>query len=260
LDAGHDGAIHLLSRHGLRPARHVPPREGCALPQPTPTTAKGLLMALRRAAGRDAAPEDWQGLIDASRPALPQIWQSLPPSEKHRFLRHGATHWGVHRHRLAPQVADRIDAALTRNLQICKGRLAGLAATGPGRLSAAIAHRGQTRALAIDRIINCTGPNSDPYKSQAPLIDNIVASRLARRGPAHLGLDVDARNRVIDRDGLAQLTLFGIGALTRDRWWEITAIPEISKQAIEIAGHIREQLDAARGIRHGAYADMGAGI
>jgi uncharacterized NAD(P)/FAD-binding protein YdhS len=35
-----------------------------------------------------------------------------------------------------------------------------------------------------------------------------------------------------------------MGALTRGRWWEITAIPEISRQATEIAGHLRAYLGA----------------
>ncbi len=242
LDAGHKGAVHLLSRRGLLPARHVLPDNSVTLAPPFPNTAKGLLTAMRRAAGRDPAPDAWQGLMDNLRPHWPQIWQALPLCEKQRFLRHGATHWGIHRHRVAPQVADRLQAAMTRNVRVLQGRLGGLARNSTARLTASIVYRGQSRALDIDRVINCTGPNSDPYKSQALLIENIVASRLARRGPAHLGLEIDARNRVIDRDGLAQTTLFAIGALTRDRWWEITAIPEISRQAAEIAGHIALQL------------------
>jgi len=241
-DAGHRGGIHLLSRRGLLPARHVPPDTRHTLPAPYPKTAREILVAMRRALGRHPAPEEWQGLMDNLRTRWPQIWQDLPLCEKQRFLRHGATHWGIHRHRLAPQVADRIAAAMTRNVRILKGRLGGLARDGAGRLAATILYRGQSHRLGIDRVVNCTGPNSDPYKSQALLIENIVASRLARRGPAHLGLEIDARNRVIDRDGLAQPALFAIGALTRDRWWEITAIPEISRQAVEIAGHIAQQL------------------
>jgi uncharacterized NAD(P)/FAD-binding protein YdhS len=246
LDAGHEGGIHLLSRRGLLPARHVPPDHRHALSPPYPKTARSILAAMRRATGHHPTPEVWQGLMDNLRAHGSQIWQDLPLPEKQRFLRHGATHWGVHRHRLAPKVADRIEAALARNVRVLRGRLGGLATDGAGRLAATILQRGKPRLLGIDRVVNCTGPNSDPYKSQALLIENIVASRLARRGPAHLGLEIDVKNRVIDRDGLAQPTLFAIGALTRDRWWEITAIPEISRQAAELAGHIAQQLRASQ--------------
>ena len=44
------------------------------------------------------------------------------------------------------------------------------------------------------------------------------------------------------RSGQPHLSLFALGALTRPQWWEITAIPEISRQAHAVAGYAREQL------------------
>jgi uncharacterized NAD(P)/FAD-binding protein YdhS len=93
-------------------------------------------------------------------------------------------------------------------------------------------------------VINCTGPNSDPTKSYYPLIQNVIALGHARSGPANLGLDVDAKSRILDANGAVQTDLFAMGALTRGRWWEITAIPEISRQATDIAGHLRAYLGA----------------
>jgi uncharacterized NAD(P)/FAD-binding protein YdhS len=152
------------------------------------------------------------------------------------------THWSIHRHRLAPAMADRFEEALNRNARILKGRLTGLAPTGSASLSATITHRGKTSSLRIDRVINCTGPNSDPTKSYYPLIQNVIVSGHARSGAANLGLDVDEKNRVLDASGAIQHDLFAMGALTRGRWWEITAIPEISRQATELAGHLRAYL------------------
>ena len=61
-------------------------------------------------------------------------------------------------------------------------------------------------------------------------------------GLTNLGLDVDEKNRVLDATGATQADLFAMGALTRGRWWEITAIPEISRRATELAGHLRAYL------------------
>jgi uncharacterized NAD(P)/FAD-binding protein YdhS len=94
----------------------------------------------------------------------------------------------------------------------------------------------------INRLINCTGPNSDPNKTHDPLVENLIASRQARATSIGIGLDVDERNRVRDNDGTAQPSLFAMGALTRGRWWEITAIPEISQQAVDLTGHVLGQL------------------
>jgi uncharacterized NAD(P)/FAD-binding protein YdhS len=242
LDQGHHGVIHLLSRRGLIPARHISPAAGKALPRPFPTTARELTHAMRKAVGRKPPAGEWQGFMDGMRPFWPEIWQSLPLEEKERFLRHGMTHWSIHRHRLAPAMADRFEEALNRNARILKGRLTGLAPTGSASLSATITHRGKTSSLRIDRVINCTGPNSDPTKSYYPLIQNVIVSGHARSGAANLGLDVDEKNRVLDASGAIQHDLFAMGALTRGRWWEITAIPEISRQATELAGHLRAYL------------------
>jgi uncharacterized NAD(P)/FAD-binding protein YdhS len=242
LDHGHHGAIHLLSRRGLIPARHVAPVVGKVLPRPFPPTARELARAMRKAVGRTPSPQAWQGFMDSMRPFWPEIWQALSLKEKERFLRHGMTHWSIHRHRLAPVMADRFEEALKCNVRILKGRLTDLAPTGSPSLSATITHRGKTSALKIERVINCTGPNSDPTKSYYPLIQNVIVSGHARSGSANLGLDVDEKNRVLDANGAIQADLFAMGALTRGRWWEITAIPEISRQATELAGHLRAYL------------------
>jgi uncharacterized NAD(P)/FAD-binding protein YdhS len=149
------------------------------------------------------------------------------------------TYWNVHRHRLAPQVGARLEQALQKNVRLHKGRLAGLEVQTATALQARI---GGGKSLIVQRVINCTGPNSDPGKSHDPLIENLIASRQARATAVGVGLDVDARNRVLDADGVVQPSLFAMGALTRGRWWEITAIPEISRQVDELTGHIMAQL------------------
>jgi uncharacterized NAD(P)/FAD-binding protein YdhS len=242
LDRGHVGAVQLLSRHGLLPAGHLEPATIQPLDPPWPATILGLAKALRVAGGQSAPQVQWQGLMDAMRPHWPEIWQGLDEAEKRRFLRHAATLWSIHRHRTAPQIADRIKTAMTRNVTILKGRLQSLTRAGPETVTAAIASGGKSRALLVNRIINCTGPNSDPGKTNDPLIENIIASRQARGTPVGIGLDVDERNRVRHAHGMVQPSLFAMGPLTRGRWWEITAIPEISVQAANMAGHIMEQL------------------
>jgi uncharacterized NAD(P)/FAD-binding protein YdhS len=238
---GHAGKIHLLSRHGLLPQPHVEPVPSSPLPHPFPKTARGLLRAMRIQLGPSPAPARWQGLMDAMRPHWPEIWLSLPPQEKKRFLRHGVTHWNIHRHRLAPAVGEYLRAGLADNVRIVRGRLRHLKPVGGG-MAATIARGNHTIELAVGHVINCTGPNPNPEKTHDHLIENLVASRLARGTDAGVGLDVDARNRVLDKSGTAQPSLLAMGALTRGHWWEITAIPEIARQAQVMSGAIMEYL------------------
>ena len=238
-DQNHRGRVHLVSRRGLLPVKHVEARRTVMLPPPYPETALGLLRALRNRVGRDPDAADWQALMDSLRPHWPSIWQALPPQEKRRFLRHAATHWGVHRHRIAPDAAARFARA---GVTVSKGRLAAIRQSGDGRLAVEIARGRGVDTITVDRLINCTGPNSDPQKNLDPLMQKILAAGFARAGAFRLGLDVDDANRVRGADGAAHPDLFAMGALTRDRWWEITAVPEIARQAVDVASRIREHL------------------
>jgi uncharacterized NAD(P)/FAD-binding protein YdhS len=240
-DRGHRGNIHLLSRRGLLPRAHVEPVATTALQRPFPATVRGLLRSMRDRLGPDPAAAQWQGLMDAMRPHWPEIWQSFPPAEKRRFLHHGATLWNVHRHRLAPMIGEFLQQGLSDNIRLLKGRLAGLALAKDG-LAATIAQNRHKIVLPVSHVINCTGPNSDPEKTHDRLIENLVASRLARGAEASIGLDVDGKNRVRDAAGVAQPSLLAMGALTRGHWWEITAIPEIARQAQVMSGAIMEYL------------------
>jgi uncharacterized NAD(P)/FAD-binding protein YdhS len=237
-DRGHHGHIHLLSRRGLLPQTHVKPEAMPALPRPFPATARGLARALR--ANADAAPAKWQGFMDAMRPHWPEIWQALPPQEKKRFLRHGFTQWNVHRHRLAPKVGTRL--AQIPNLRIWKGRLQKLSAGKNGAMTASIMGRDIAADLPVHHVINCTGPNSDPEKAHDPFIENLIGSRLARGNSIGIGLAVDEKNRVLDFAGTPQPSLLAMAALTRGHWWEITAIPEIARQAQTLSGAVMAHL------------------
>lgn len=240
-DRGHTGNLYMLSRHGLLPRTHTMPIPAKPLAQPFPASARGLMRAMRTQLGpRPTAPE-WQGLMDAMRPHWSQIWQSLPMAEKKRFLRHAVTLWSVHRHRLAPAVGEFLRQGLTQNLRLVKGRLKHLKSAKDGVI-ATISHSGHEQHLEVGHVINCTGPNANPDRTHDRLIENLIASRLARAGEAGIGLDVDSRNRVLDKTGTAQPSLLAMAALTRGHWWEITAIPEIAQQAQGMSGAIMEYL------------------
>ena len=233
-DGGHRGEVFLASRHGMLPKGHVPPRARAELAPPFRASVRGLLRALREAAD-SVASQNWQDLMDAMRPHWPEIWRRLPLREKQRFLRHGATIWNLHRHRLPPQVTLRLQRRLDEGaVHILRGRLAS-SRLSQGRAEISIRNNTQVTTLEVDRIINCMGPNMDPAKTHNPLIENIVASLQARTSASGVGLDVTDDNRVIGHDGMAHASMFAMGSLTRGQLWEITAMPEIVSQAQRIA-------------------------
>jgi uncharacterized NAD(P)/FAD-binding protein YdhS len=103
---GHEGPITALSRRGLRPHRHIDGlRPKPILAKPAPELSE--LVAWGRAESRV---RDWRLVVDSIRPITQMMWASADAEKRARFLRHLRPFWDVHRHRLAPEVADRIDA------------------------------------------------------------------------------------------------------------------------------------------------------
>jgi uncharacterized NAD(P)/FAD-binding protein YdhS len=238
-DRGCKGKIHFLSRHGLLPQQH---KRAEAWPafwnDGSPCTARGLLRLIRSQA-RDAENQnsDWRAVIDSLRPFTQQIWQSLPLTEQRRFLRHLRAYWDVHRHRVAPQIGAMLAAELgEEQMQLHSGRIveytedsAGVCITYRER------HSGESRRLKVDRVINCTGPDSDLRRIRDPLLKNLLQQGLARPDSLSLGLDTADDGALIDARGVISEVLYTLGPLRKGNLWETTAVPEIRVQAAQLA-------------------------
>ena len=244
--------ITALSRRGLLPRRHAQP---AGAPTATPPPKGSPLDVLRQVRGRD--PGQWRATIDGLRPYIQALWRGWRQDERMAFLRHLRPWWEVHRHRLAPVVADRLEGLLREAvLTVTAGRLIGLRLAGES-VEAAWIPRGvssvETRRFAL--IVNCAGPRGDLTQSSEPLIAGLLAAGEVRPDACRLGMDVDMRSRVIGADGAARETLFAVGPITRGQFYEITSVPDIRVQAAECAGAIVNALD----LRQRAPAANGAG-
>jgi uncharacterized NAD(P)/FAD-binding protein YdhS len=225
---GHRGPLVALSRRGLLPRAHAPaapPKRW--LPADAPHTARGLLRRLRDEIG---ARGDWRAVFDGLRPDLQALWQGLPQAERARLLRHARPWWDVHRHRMAPAIARRVEDLLAEGrLRVLAGRALGW---HDGRLRVCLRGGHALLAIPADRVVDCTGPETDCERTRDPLLRSLLDQGLARPDPLRLGLDVTPEGALI---GPASGRLFAVGPLTRAALWEITAVPEIRRQAAALA-------------------------
>lgn len=231
---GHRGPVYALSRHGLLPARHqLSPNKAAAWSPAQPATPRELLREIRTR----SSSQPWREVMDGLRPATQRLWTSLGSAERSRFLRHLRTYWDVHRHRMAPQVAESLDQMRhSGQLQLLAGRLLSLGEDGMVRFRP----RGSriSRELYVDRAINCTGPST-----LKPARDPLMAS-LAARGL--VCFDQCGLSAMPDGACNQRQTLFAAGPLLRGALWESTAIPEIRTQAAALAGRLLPQLERDR--------------
>jgi uncharacterized NAD(P)/FAD-binding protein YdhS len=254
LDAGHRGPIHALSRRGLLPRPHL---EKPAPPVKLQGEPPGDLISLTRFVRQEItratdAGQSWHQVIDALRPFTHGLWRGMEPGEQRRFLRHMRAWWDVHRHRMAPEIAARIDAARTSGqLHVHAGLIAGVAIS-ENHANVTFRPRGTSEetSLRVGRVVNCTGPAPDVTRSTDPLLRTLLESGMARPDPLHLGLDVTTDGAVLDAAGVASDRLFAVGPLTKGAWWEITSVPDIRNQCQSMAralgGVLSEQVDVGR--------------
>jgi uncharacterized NAD(P)/FAD-binding protein YdhS len=253
LDAGHSGPIHALSRHGLLPRRHATSQAApVVLPTPLPNRLRSLVRMVRlEIAHALQAGQDWRPTIDALRPFTQDLWRALSPRDRNQFLRHLRAWWDVHRHRMPPVPADRIEAALaSRQLRLHAGRIVNLG-VADGQASVTFRQR-QTGAVATvkaARVIDCTGSGTDITRSSDPLMKALLRAGMGRPDPLRLGLDVSATGALIDGQGWPSNTLFAVGPLTKGASWEITSVPDIRKQCRDMALNLG-QLLAEKAERH----------
>jgi uncharacterized NAD(P)/FAD-binding protein YdhS len=254
LDRGHAGRIHALSRRGLLPRRHVAASMAPAtLMEPClPTTAGRLTRRLREEiALLDRAGGDWRAIIDGLRVATQDIWQAMPDAERRRFLRHLRPWWDVHRHRMPPVVADRIELAVGRGrLTIGAARIRRMdTASGWVRVTHQSGRTASPECLFVRRVINCSGPGCDYARIADPLIRALLDRGDVRPDALRLGLDVSSLCALRNRRGEIWQRLYAIGPVTRPAFWEVTSVPDIRRQCEALAAHLSARLAAGLSAR-----------
>jgi uncharacterized NAD(P)/FAD-binding protein YdhS len=238
-DRGFQGPIHAFSRRGLLPLGHAPssPWSGFRLDAEDRRSLVSLVHAVRREVRRAAAVGvDWRCVVDALRPHVQLLWRELSPADRRRFVRHLRPYWEVHRHRMAPPIAEAVAATREAGrLRILSGRIDGIAPEADGLRICWRPRGGGTGELLVQRVIDCRGPGTDYARLACPLTRKLLADGLARPDPCRLGLETTAQGALIRRDGAPSPVLFGVGPVTRGTFWEITSVPDIRGQAEEVA-------------------------
>ncbi|WP_411037161.1 FAD/NAD(P)-binding protein [Shinella sp. BYT-45] len=229
---GFRGTIHAVSRHGLLPQAHLDQRAEpvASVLVPGEGEVSHMLASLRMQAESVA---DWRAVMDGLRPVTQALWKAWSPDQRRRFLRHAASFWNVHRHRMAPAAASEIDALRKAGrLVIHRGRLGTLQQADPG-VTAVIGGR-EPKAITAGMVVNCTGFERCTVNA-SPLLSSLAAQGILRSDPLGLGVAVGDDSAVLPSDGESSGRLYALGPLTAGRHWEITAVPDIRVQARSVA-------------------------
>lgn len=257
-DRGQIGPVHAISRHGLLPMPHsatplwTTGQVAVPVQELEGTTVRALLNGFRRVvADAQATGADWREAVDALRPRAPSLWQALDETEQRRFKRHVERVWSVHRHRMAPAVARRVESLCEAGtFHVHPGEILSVE---PGATSLAIEVRlrgaGRSRRWRTDWLVNCTGPGSDNFGADQALASSLRASGLAQPGRLGLGIATSAEGQVLGAGGRPVPWLWAVGCLRQGQLFESSAVPEIRAQALEVSAALRRRLVAGRATR-----------
>ena len=124
-------------------------------------------------------------------------------------------------------------------VELIAAEFVGIERHGEG-VRATIRPRGKQARETLDvaRVYDCGGVTVDVETSSNPIIRDLIANGAGRPDPLHIGLDVDENCFVIAADGELARHLLAVGPLTRGRFFEIEAVPDIRRQCAEIARKI----------------------
>jgi uncharacterized NAD(P)/FAD-binding protein YdhS len=231
--SGQGRRLVSVSRRGLLPQAHAPVAPPASIDRP-----EGSAAALSRQLRAEARTGDWRSAMDAWRPHLQAIWQGWPLAERRRFLRHLRPWWDIHRHRLAPAAAQRLQRIRgTGELEVHAGRVQAMRLRPQGvdvewrPRGGGAAHR-----IKVDTVVNCAGFGA-LADGRDPLLLDLAEQGWVRPDGTGLGVEVG-------RHGLAGDRLYAVGPLCRGALWESTAIPDIRVQvaatALAIAAELAE--------------------
>lgn len=235
---GHKGRIMALSRRGFMPRLHGAgkPFAGSLDFFLRISSVRERLKAFRKAAkDHEAAGGKWQDIFSAVRHHTTEAWVSLSLKERQRFLRHVKSFWEVHRHRVPAiqlgLIQELIDSGV---LQVQQARIQSLDHDGQ---SFVLKCSGSNETLRFDTVINSTGPANDFRVNSLPPYQSLLASKKVLSDELGLGLQVTENLNLIGEAG-PQAGLFAVGPLSKGRFWECTAVPDIREQAELVARQI----------------------
>ena len=247
-----DTRMLAISRHGLLPLPHEDDK-----PVPAPKfdvqalLARGTLSQRLRGfrAQVDASGGNWRAALQQVREAMPALWRAAPRRVRRRFMRHLRAYWDIPRHRAPRATLTRINTLRERQrLEIHAGRI-----LETRRIKGGILVRWRPRGSdvpreeLVDAVVNVTGPDGSPVRSQCPLVQSLLEQGLCEPDGLGLGWGTDPDGRLFDASGEASPVLYYVGPFLRARHWEAIAVPELRTHAARSTAAIAASLSSGTG-------------
>ncbi|MFZ4522001.1 MAG: FAD/NAD(P)-binding protein [Bacteroidales bacterium] len=187
-------------------------------------------------------------VIDALRPLTQQLWRNLTIREKRSFLTHVRHLWDSARHRIPMHIHDMLfKLKESGQLNQFTGKLISVSESeGEATVVFSDTRQNSIHELKVAAVINCTGPSTDPMKSDDCFIKTCLQNGTLIQDELKLGLLADPNTfEVFNRNLELQENIFILGSLLKGVLWESTAVKELREQAEGLAGNLVRKVEAS---------------
>lgn len=177
-------------------------------------------------------------VIDSLRPLTQKIWQEFSDEEKRKFLSRYRHLWGVARHRIPLHIYDMINKLKSEGkLKVISGKLLNIVEKeNKAEVEFFNKKTKQTEKVNVQRVINCTGPDSDIKNMEDSFLKSCLEKGYITQDSLKLGADTDVKTfQTINSQGKKNKNILAIGSLLKGNLWETTAVNELRTQAANIA-------------------------
>jgi uncharacterized NAD(P)/FAD-binding protein YdhS len=176
-------------------------------------------------------------VIDSFRAKTQHVWSALTIHDKKRFLRHLSRHWNAVRHRIPTHIYRLVqNLRIDKKLTTIKGRLMDIKEKdGLAEVIFFNKEDKKKEVLTVQRIINCTGPSANIYKTENDLLKKLIDKRFIKADELKLGIDANFNGQIVDENNKPSTIFYTLGSSMKGVLWESTSVPDLRVQADNLA-------------------------
>ena len=224
------GKVTMLSRRGVFPLPHDLTHQAISITVPENYSPRKMLLWVRYLMRKN--PEvPWSVIIDGLRPYTQKIWLQWIVSDKQYFLKKIRPYWEIARHRIPSASSERLNNMMEKGqLVLIKGTIEEASVSSNG---IEILYRSESglNSQVFQKVINCTGPESNYRKVRFPIIVDLIARGKVKIDELGLGIKCTPEGSIINDQGEVEQGIWCIGPMRKAVLWETTALRELREQS-----------------------------
>ncbi|MCW3082646.1 MAG: putative hydroxyacylglutathione hydrolase [Bacteroidetes bacterium] len=223
------GKILMLSRSGRLPLPHYISSQKYTWDAPYLLPPGELFKAITGCI-KNNPDVPWPLILDSIRPYTQKIWSFWSTEQKAVFLKRFRPFWEIARHRIPNDTAEVLDKLMKAGtLKISKGKLISTVKNENGFETVFVNPEGE-KTISFQKIINCTGPESNYRKIKFPIIRDLIERGKVVPDALGLGISCTEEGAIINKDQQIEEGMWCVGPMRKAALWETTALKEIRDQ------------------------------